>query len=201
MCRISEHVRRHMQLNRTRTWGETSEREGERAREGEKRWYRSSLHRAQTRREMAFTCDKDSLMDDSARCFRRSSATRWYFDGLIDVDTMTSLPGVRDWAADLCDTERTDKSMLNHYLDGWYRRSLLAVQTLGRRCTAENATLPTDFPVRETIRRCRARPGLIYCYCGLEGYIAFGRWISISPLTLLWWNVLNSLVHFSDKKL
>lgn len=77
----------------------------ERGRERTRR-YRSTGYR----REMAFTRDKDSLMDDSARCLGRSSDTPgWYFDGLIDVDTMTSLPEVRVRSrTDLCDTETTD---------------------------------------------------------------------------------------------
>ena len=148
---ICSWIERGREGDRDRARDRKTERERERERERGV-WYRSMLHRAQTRREMAFTCDKDSLMDDSARCFGRFSATRWYFDGLIDVDTMTSLPGVCNWAADPCDTERTDKSMLNHYLDWWYRCSLLAAQTLGRRRTAEDTTPPTViFPVLEFI--------------------------------------------------
>lgn len=113
MRRISEHVGRHMQLNRTSARDRQTDnihiktdRERERTQE-----YRSTGYR----REMAFTRDKDSLMDDSARCFGRSSDTPmifWWFDRRWHDDEFARGPSSADrtYAADLCDTETTDNS-------------------------------------------------------------------------------------------
>lgn len=95
----------------------------ERGRERTRR-YRSTGYR----REMAFTRDKDSLMDDSARCLGRSSDTPgWYFDGLIDVDTMTSLPEVR--------VRRTVADGPLWYRNDWQRHALMDDTVVHRRQT------------------------------------------------------------------
>lgn len=60
------------------------------------------------RREMAFTRDKDSLMDDSARCFGRSSDTPmifWWFDRRWHGDEFARGP-FATVLADLCLTQR-----------------------------------------------------------------------------------------------
>lgn len=85
------------------------------------------------RREMAFTRDKDSLMDDSARCFGRSSDTPmifWWFDRRWHGDEFARGP-FATVLADLCLTQRRlTTAQPTAILDGWYRRcSPAAVQT------------------------------------------------------------------------
>lgn len=130
-------------------WTRAREKETDRLRDRERERGRRSRYRSTGyRREMAFTRDKDSLMDDSARCFGRSSDTPmifWWFDRRWHDDEFARGPFATVRTSVIQKRLTTARWTATNRLDGWYRCSPLAAQTLGRRPRFENSSLRNWF--------------------------------------------------------